>query len=68
MMKDIFLQIVIVLGFLLVVNTVLHFGQEIWHSGSNQKIQQIESEMATIKNAIKDYERKGERGGLEDFE
>ena len=57
-----------ILVFLLIANTVLHFGQEIWHSGSNQKIEQIESEMATIENVIKDYERKGELRGLEDFE
>lgn len=56
-MKAVLLQLVFVIGFLLVVNVVLHYGQDIWHNNSNQRIEQIESELKKLERVINTYER-----------
>lgn len=63
-MKAVLLQLVFVIGFLLVVNVVLHYGQDIWHNNSNQRIEQIESELKKLEQVINTYERINDSGKI----
>jgi hypothetical protein len=65
----ILIQISIVIVTLLVGNVILHFAQELWHSGSNEKIESLESKMSELDNTIKMYEAKSDyRDGLSEYE
>jgi hypothetical protein len=63
-MKSVFIQILLVVGFFMLVNVVLHFGQEVWHSGTDTKIESIEIKLTALEGKIKYYEQKNEGQGL----
>jgi len=63
-MKSVFIQILLVVVFFMLVNVVLHFGQEVWHSGTDAKIEAIEMELSALEKKINYYEQKNKGQGL----